>query len=106
MEAIRIKLSLTEVGRLISYLSTLEASPDPGILVLMEWQEKLWRRAITHRTSGKQLASYNLPVSVAVALWEGLQKSPIDDVLQLTLTQIDSVLTNRGMKSHAERQRV
>lgn len=98
MEAIKLKLSQAEAGKLIKYLTPIEPTMDVGTLALIEWQEKLWKRAIHHKVNGKNFASYHMPASVAVALWKRMQQTELDDVLQLTLSQIDYALTNRGLK--------
>lgn len=98
MENIKLKLIQSEVVALGSYLSGLPNSFDLDILVLIEFRDKFWKRALAHRISGKSLFVYVFPASVMVALWQRWQKETIDTAMQLTLAQIDSVLTNRGIK--------
>lgn len=98
MEAIRLKLTENEVGGLMRYLSALEESWDLKSLLLAEFRNYVWKRALAQKMNEKPQAIYTFPVSVAVALWLLWHRRPIETVLLRILAQIDQALANRGMK--------
>ncbi|MBN8820781.1 MULTISPECIES: hypothetical protein [unclassified Spirosoma] len=85
-----------------THYSTLTALNDLSLeeLILVEWRGRITNQQITtwrFRTNQKPY-TLNLPLSVAVAMWQTLQRLPLSDALQELLNELTRTLVNSGLQ--------